>query len=252
MDVNSSVSGSDKTLSSNGMNRSHSISYIASSNSHRSVFNHETILRLVLDNILKKINYVYLTKRNDLNYHTDNNEGFTAVKPKKCKSKKTGIAADKSVKIPRINSENHNNDVEILSADSGLDTETSSVKDKNPSQEILRKMPKPIMVTEFPNIIQFLNELSSNDKFKFAAKHAGDFIKLSPETILYKNLLHAYFKQSNVQHYIIREIPLKAFIRGFPRTFDIESVRETLACRGFIVPKLSKMKSRRDGKLLPL
>lgn len=60
-------------LLSNGMSRSPSFSSIASCNSHRSVFKHETILKLGLDNVLKTINSV----------HKDTDEGFTPVKLKK-------------------------------------------------------------------------------------------------------------------------------------------------------------------------
>lgn len=71
------------------------------------------------------------------------------------------------------------------------------------------------MVTEIPNIIHILNELSSNNKFKFAAKLAGNFIRISPETIRDK-MPHfcQYFKQNNMQHYIVPDRGMQLYKTG--------------------------------------
>lgn len=64
-----------------------------------------------------------VTKRNVPN---DIGEEFTLDKPKKCERKITGKAAVKSDKIPRINSENTIEDVEILSTVSDSENYTLS------------------------------------------------------------------------------------------------------------------------------
>lgn len=109
------------------------------------------------------------------------------------------------------------------------------------------------MVTEISNVAEFINELSSNNKFKFHAKLVGNFIRMSPETMRNKLSLHKHLKQNNVQPYVVpdREIPLKMIISGSPKTLDYNSVKETLSCRGFAILKISHFKNRRDGKLLP-
>lgn len=54
---------------------------------------------------------------------------------------------------------------------------------KNP----VERKPKPIMVNQTLNIIEFSNELSSNDKLKFEAKLVGNFDRISPGSITNNN-----------------------------------------------------------------
>lgn len=83
------------------------------------------------------------------------------------------------------------------------------------------------MVTEKPNIIQFLNELPRSDKFKFEAELAGNDIRILTETIRDQLSLNEFFKQNDFQHCIIpdREIPHKVVIHRLPKTLNIDSIR---------------------------
>lgn len=107
------------------------------------------------------------------------------------------------------------------------------------------------MVTEIPNIVQFLHNISSNGKFKFA----GNYIRISAGTTRDKLSLQEYFKQSNVQHYVIphREIALEVVIPVFPRTLDLDSVKKKkpVCCKDFTTLKTSQIKTRRDERPFP-
>lgn len=64
-----------------------------------------------------------------------------------------------------------------------------------------------------------------------------------------------FLKQNKMQFYVIpvREIPIKAIIRGLPTSKDIEELKEILAFKGYTIIKISQQKSRRvENKLLPL
>lgn len=83
------------------------------------------------------------------------------------------------------------------------------------------------------------------------------FIAISPgfsQSVYAANWLFTNTSNRNSQHYIIpdREIPLKVDIRGLPRSMDQELLKETLACKDFCATKISQLKSKRDGKFLPL
>lgn len=95
----------------------------------------------------------------------DTDENFTLVKNKKRKGKSYHEAADKK-------GANYNdNDIIVDSHTDGIATD-----DENSSENVIKKKPKPMMITEIPSIIEFLNEFSCNDKFKFEGKLAGEFI----------------------------------------------------------------------------
>lgn len=70
------------------------------------------------------------------------------------------------------------------------------------------------MVTVIDNIIDSTNELSSGDIFDFQAKMSGTHFKIFPASLHNKIPVLEYFKQNNVQHYVVpnREISIKVII----------------------------------------
>lgn len=95
------------------------------------------------------------------------------------------------------------------------------------------------MVSQIPNIIEFTNKLSSNNKFKFYEKSERIIYRISPYTTGNKLSLHERFKQNSTQYYWIpdREIPMEALIRGFYSSLGMNLVKGILTCRGLLSEK---------------
>lgn len=60
-------------------------------------------------------------------------------------------------------------------------------------KKISKKRPEQIVIKENTSIIQFLNELSSNDKFKFKAKLTGNYIRISSEIFSWQIVIYGIF-----------------------------------------------------------
>lgn len=80
------------------------------------------------------------------------------------------------------------------------------------------------MVTEAENVVDFMNELSSDGKFAFATKIFSNYISIFPDSFSDKIFILGYLKQQNkIQYYAVldRENSIKTVFR-LPKSIATE------------------------------